>query len=99
MTKAFSVIAATVILISFLPRLDAQSTDRAKDERAIRAAATAYQNAFNQGDAKTLALMWVEDGEYIDQTGLLMRGRDVVANAFEGFFNQNKGAKLEINIH
>ena len=98
MPKMFSLIAFSVILFSFFPNLDAQSTDRTKDARAIGAVASAYQNAFNQGDAKTLALMWAEDGEYVDQTGFLMRGREVIAKAFNDFFNQNKGVKLEINI-
>ena len=58
MTKMFSMIVFfSVIVFPFLSKLDAQSTDRAKDEQAIRAAATAYQNAFNQGDAKTIGSM------------------------------------------
>lgn len=98
MTKVLSFAAFSVILFSFLLKLDAQTVDRTKDEQAIRAAATAYQTAFNNGDAKTLAALWVEDGEYIDQTGFLMRGRNVIEKEFGDFFSQQKGARLDINI-
>ncbi len=98
MTRFLAFAALSVTFMSLLPQLDAQTPDRATDEQAIRAAAAAYQAAFNQGDAKTLAALWVADGEYIDQTGFLMRGREVLEKAFSDFFSQNKGAKLEINI-
>ena len=76
----------------------AQNNDRSADELAIRANADAYKNAFQQGDAKSLADMWVEDGEYIDKTGFLMRGRDVIENAFAAFFKNQIGASIEIEI-
>jgi uncharacterized protein (TIGR02246 family) len=98
MIKAYSLVATSIIFFSWLPALNAQTGDRAKDEEAVRAAAVAYQTAFNQGDARALAQMWVEDGEYIDQTTLLMRGRNVIEKAFEGFFDRNKGLTLEIQI-
>ena len=78
--------------------LNGQTTSDAQDEEAIRATAASYREAFNRGDARALAAHWIENGEYIDQTGLMFRGRESIEKSFERFFSQHQGTTIEINI-
>lgn len=75
-----------------------QGQSTSADEQAIQASATAYQSAFNQGDSQKLANLWMEDGELIDQTGHLLKGRKALADAFKKFFEEHKGATIKITV-
>ncbi len=102
MKNSWSAMLSLTLLVVFLSPSEGQTTEsatgRLQDEQAIRTAAASYEAAFNQGDAKSLAAMWVEDGEYIDQTGFLLRNRPVIEQALGSFFAQHKGAKIQIKI-
>jgi uncharacterized protein (TIGR02246 family) len=98
MLKMLAFVAVGITTVATPAALIAQSQDHSADEQAIRAGAEAYRSAFNQGDAKALAAMWVEDGEYIDQAGSLLGGRDMIETAFTEFFKNNSGTTLEIEI-
>src|SRR5262249_42936479 len=75
-----------------------QTPERAKDEAALLKNAEAFVETFHKGDAKALAAFWTPDGDYTDQTGRLMKGREAIEKAFQGFFAENKGLKLRIDI-
>ena len=75
-----------------------ESDDHVADRAAIHQAAEAYVEAFNKGDAKSVAAFWTMDGDYTDETGRHLKGRDVIAQTFEKFFAKNKGLKLQISI-
>jgi len=68
-----------------------------KDTDAIQKNAQAFIEAFHKGDAKAVAGFWTADGDYTEQTGKNMKGRDAIEKAFEGFFAENKGLKLRID--
>ena len=93
----FILVAGTMFSVTPLC-LNGQTTGNAQDEEAIRATAASYREAFNRGDARALAAHWIENGEYIDQTGLMFRGRESIEKSFERFFSQYQGTKIEINI-
>jgi hypothetical protein len=44
-------------------------SDRAADEKTIRAAANEFVKAFNAGDAKAIAAQWSDDAKYTDEMG------------------------------
>ena len=70
-----------------------------KDEVAIRGTALAYQEAFESGDAKALAALWAETGQYIDESGNVFDGRDAIEEEFTSFFaGAVKGRRLDIRI-
>jgi uncharacterized protein (TIGR02246 family) len=73
-------------------------TDKAKEEAALLKRAEAFVEAFHKGDAKAVAAFWTPDGDYTDQTGKQYKGRDAIEKAFAGFFKENKGLKLRIDI-
>src|SRR5262249_14867780 len=58
----------------------------------------AFVAAFNKGDARALAAFWTSEGDYVDQDGRRLKGRKAIEEAMRGFFAENKGAKLRINI-
>src|SRR5437899_2325602 len=65
-------------------------------EAAIQKNGEAFVEAFHKGDAKTLAAFWTPDGEYTDQAGTVLQGRDAIEKNFQNFFAQNKGMKVQI---
>ncbi|MCI0457123.1 MAG: SgcJ/EcaC family oxidoreductase [Gemmataceae bacterium] len=78
--------------------LAAQGKKLSPEEAALQKNAEAFVAAFNKGDAKTLAAFWTPDGDYLDQDGRRLKGRKAIEEAMRGFFAENKGAKLRINI-
>src|SRR5689334_17198837 len=67
-----------------------------EDKAAIAKNAEAFIEAFHRGDAKALAAFWTPDGDYTDQAGRRLKGRDAIAKAFGGFFSEHKGLKVRI---
>src|SRR5579864_118813 len=63
-----------------------QVMKRATDEALIRKQAAEFVQAFNKGDAKTLAALWTQEGEYIDDDGTTYRGRAAIENVYADFF-------------
>jgi uncharacterized protein (TIGR02246 family) len=76
----------------------ANGKDNAQDEAALMKNAEAFVDAFHKGEAKTLAALWTPDGDYTDQRGRRIKGRDAIEKAFSELFAENKGLKLRINI-
>jgi uncharacterized protein (TIGR02246 family) len=70
----------------------------AADDAAIQKNAEAFVEAFHKGDAKAVAAFWTADGDYTDQLGKRISGREAIEKSFEEFFAENKGAKLRIDI-
>ena len=55
-----------------------------------------YEEAYNRGDAKTLARLYSDDVDYIDQDGAEVKGRDAMEKLLADNFQQNPGVKLAI---
>jgi uncharacterized protein (TIGR02246 family) len=55
-----------------------------------------YEEAYNKGDAKTLAGFYADDVYYIDQDGAEVKGRDAMERLLADNFQQNPGVKLAI---
>src|SRR5262249_8670714 len=74
-----------------------QPKEKAKEETAIQKNAEAFIEAFQKGDARAVAAFWTTDGDYTDQTGRNLKGREAIEKAFQGFFAENKDLKLRID--
>jgi len=70
---------------------------KGKDEAAIRKAVASYVDAFNRGDARALASQWSDDGEYLSSSGERIQGRKSIEEAFEAFFAENAGTRIEVS--
>lgn len=67
-------------------------------EAAILKHAQAFVDAFAKADAKALAAFWTPDGDYVDQTGRRLKGRDEIEKAFAEMFSQNNGLTLRVDV-
>jgi uncharacterized protein (TIGR02246 family) len=75
-----------------------QESPQSADEKAIRSSTEAFVAAFNQGDAKTIGLMWTSDAEYVEETGRIFRGRDAIEKEYSSFFTAHPGLKMANSI-
>src|SRR6185295_18388475 len=67
------------------------------DEEAIRKSARDFSSAFENGDAKAVAAFWTEQGEYYDDTGVVLRGRAAIEKAFADHFKEERN-KMDIDV-
>jgi uncharacterized protein (TIGR02246 family) len=74
----------------------AQVEGDAKDKAALQRNGEAFVEAFHKGDARALAAFWTPNGDYTDETGRHLKGREAIEKAFEQYFAENKGLKLRI---
>jgi uncharacterized protein (TIGR02246 family) len=66
------------------------------DEKAIRKHQVDYVKAFNAGDARALAAFWAPEGEFVDASGRIFRGRATIEKEFATYFSKEKGQKLAV---
>jgi conserved hypothetical protein len=57
-----------------------------------------YEKAFDEGDAKTIAGMWTENGTYTDPDGVEYIGRDNIEQAFSRFFKAMGTPPISLEI-
>ena len=79
------------------PASAAAPDENAADAAAIKKNAEAFVAAFDKGDAKAVAAFWTPDGDYVEETGRHLKGRDEIEKAFTEFFSENKGLKVRIH--
>jgi uncharacterized protein (TIGR02246 family) len=88
----FALITATIFVEPF-----AAGAENSNAEEAIRRTADSFTEAYNQGNAKALAALWTEDGEYaIGPTKV--KGRDAIAKLYAEFFRGHPGSKMKVKI-
>ena len=75
----------------------AASDSRSEDRAAIQTAVESFAKAFEAGDAKALAAHWTVDGEYQNESGVNLRGRDALESGFAEFFARTPDAKAEVH--
>jgi uncharacterized protein (TIGR02246 family) len=71
-------------------------SDRPADERALQSIAQAYARAYDAGDARSLASLFTDDAEMIDENGERLRGRPMIESVFGAMFKERPGAKITI---
>ena len=76
----------------------ADDKDRDPDRAAIQKSAQAFVDAFNKGNAKAVAALWTPRGEYFEDSGLEVRGREAIENAYEQLFKKQIKAQIEVEI-
>lgn len=94
--RLFAIIAMAVCCLQATAQ--PPKKEYAADDAAIQKNAEAFVEAFHKGDAKGIAAFWTEEGDYTDQLGKRLTGREAIEKSFVEFFAENKGAKLRIEI-
>ena len=80
------------------PQAAAATADGREDDRALaRAAMTSFAKAFEARDAKALASHWTSEGEFRNDAGVNVRGRDALEKAFADFFAKTPEIKAELD--
>jgi uncharacterized protein (TIGR02246 family) len=75
-----------------------EQSESSPELAAIRAGSEQFVAAFNKGDAKAIAALWTEDGEYVDDSGRRFAGRTEIEKVYTDFFAANPEAKIQIAI-
>lgn len=68
------------------------------DEQAIRESGAAFEKAYNAADAKAIAAEFMEEGEFIDEDGVIFKGRDAIEKEFAAFFEQSPGVQATLEV-
>src|SRR5258708_1329815 len=97
-TRGVCLLALPALVFVFMafPGLARQPKGEAKDTDAIAKKGEAFVEAFDKGKAKVLAGFWTKDGDFTDQTGRHLKGREAIEKSFSTQFADNKGLKLSI---
>jgi uncharacterized protein (TIGR02246 family) len=69
---------------------------RPQDEKAVRLAAEAFATAYNAGDAKAIAALFVADGEIVSEEGESTQGREGIEQVFAGIFKEHPRAHIDL---
>ncbi len=74
------------------------TTSGNKDEEAVRKLASDFCQAFDKKDAQAIAALFAENGEYQDDAGQHLRGREAIEKTYSDFFKENHGRKVDIRV-
>src|SRR5262245_39003184 len=88
---------AALALLCTLPLASAQQPP-ADELAVIRQSSRAFVEAFDKGDAKAVALLWTEDGDFTDDGGRVFSGRAAIEKEYAAFFAAHPGVKLKLTI-
>src|SRR5262245_15331737 len=72
--------------------------DQSSDEAAIRANIEALVRAYNAGDAKEIAALFIPDGQIVDKEGKTVKGRPEIEKTFAGLFADSPQTRMEVTI-
>ena len=67
-------------------------------EQEIRAAAAAYAAAFNKGDIDTVLSFWTDDADYMDDDGVVHRGKPAIVKLFKETGDHIKGHTMSLDV-
>jgi uncharacterized protein (TIGR02246 family) len=72
--------------------------ERPADEAAVRANVAAFVRAYNAGDAKAVAALFMPDGRVVDKEGNESEGREAITKTFADLFASMPQKRLEVTI-
>jgi len=69
-----------------------------QDEKAIRLNVEAFAKAYNAGDAKAIASLFLADGEVVSEEGQSTRGREGIEQVFAGIFKEHPKTRMDLAV-
>ncbi|MDX2037689.1 MAG: SgcJ/EcaC family oxidoreductase [Isosphaeraceae bacterium] len=70
--------------------------ERSPEEKAVLAVALEFIKAYNSGDAKAIASLFVENGEIVVENETPIRGREAIQATFETVFAEEPGTSIDL---
>lgn len=67
-------------------------------EAGIKAITAEYTKAFNAGDAKTAAMLWTTNGEFVGTDGEAITGRADIEKSLAEYFKANPKASADVQV-
>jgi uncharacterized protein (TIGR02246 family) len=92
---------ATVSLLTAVARaaeIKGPAAKAASPEAAIRATAVAFVQAFDRGDAKAVAALWLPEGTAAEADGTIYKGRAAIEQQYAALFKQHSDARISVAI-
>ena len=74
------------------------ASPQADDETPIRANAAAFEEAYNNHDAKAVAALFTPEAQIIDEGGNTAQGREAIKQVFARIFADEPKSKIEVSI-
>src|SRR5262245_20150477 len=74
------------------------SAKRAEDEAVIRANVAVFVKAYNVGDAKAVAALFMADAQAIDKEGNVSEGREAIRDMFAKLFKEAPQRRIEVFV-
>jgi len=71
---------------------------RAADRAAIAQGTASFIKAFESGNARAVAAHWTEEGEFINEDGSIIQGRDELERVYGEFFKKNPKLSIDIDM-
>jgi uncharacterized protein (TIGR02246 family) len=75
-----------------------QQPKSANAEQEIRAAAAEFAAAFSKGDIDRVLSFWADDADYMDDEGVVHRGKAAISKLFMGTSEHVKGHTMTIKV-
>lgn len=95
---ALSMVLTAVTVVAWFGQAQSPPANAGDEKEAIRKSSREYAEAFNKGDAKAIAAMWTENGEYRDEDGEPAVGRAAIEKLHAEFFKANPGVTIELLV-
>lgn len=95
-------LAALLALMTFPARAADGKTPPAPKpasaEAEIRATAAAFVQAFDRGDAKAVAALWLPEGTAADADGTVFKGREAIQQEYAKLFKEHPDARIAVAV-
>jgi uncharacterized protein (TIGR02246 family) len=78
--------------------LPATSPAHQQDDQAIRLAAEEFSKAYNAGDARAIAQLFVAQGEIVDEEGQATQGRKAIEQVFTETFKEHPKTHIDLAV-
>ncbi len=95
---AVAAASAFVTAAAFAAETKSPSAKAASPEAEVRATAIAFVKAFNQGDAKAVAALWIPQGSAAEADGTIYKGRAAIEQQYAALFKQHSDARISVAI-
>jgi uncharacterized protein (TIGR02246 family) len=98
MRKTMILAGIFVVVLTTIALAQTAAPLHADDEAAIRSAAQSFAKAYNAGDAKSIAALFVADGEIQSEEGEVAQGQTAIERVFAEIFQAHPKSQIKVSV-